>query len=66
MIKNNFEADIFFLCKNEGKRLGDLAKEVGISNGALSMRCRSKVIVKGFEEIVNALGYDIEVSYVKR
>lgn len=66
MVLNDFQIDFKRLLKQEGKRLADVSEQIGKAQSSISVRAANRVINKGFIEICDALGYDIEVRYVKR
>ena len=66
MVRNDFVIDFKSLLRKEGKNIKDVAEEVGTAPSAVSTRASRSVMNKGYVEIVEALGYDIEVRYVKR
>lgn len=66
MVLNDFQIDYKRLLKQEQKTLADVAAKIGKAKSSISTRATNRVINKGFEEICDALGYDIEVRYVKK
>ena len=66
MVRNDFTIDMKVLMRKENKTQRELGSEIGISGQAVSMRTYGKVISPGYVELCDALGYDIEVRYIKR
>ena len=66
MVRNDFVIDFKSLLRKEGKNIKDVAEEICVAPSAVSTRASRRVMNKGYVEIVEALGYDIEVRYVKR
>ena len=66
MVTNDFQIDYKRLLKQENKTLTDVAEKIGRVPSAISTRAMNKVINSGYVEIVDALGYDIEVRSIKR
>ena len=68
MLKNNIEKDIKMFCIDSDKTQTQIAENVGTTASYVNK------IVKGKEQIVNKtflaimadLGYDVELTYVKR
>lgn len=66
MVKNCFPADLLSLCKREKTTQSAIADELGLVRASINRRANGNVISKGYVEIVEMLGYDIEVNYIKR
>lgn len=66
MVLNDFQIDYKRLLKQEGKVLENVASTLGVSKSAISARAMGKVMNPGYIEICDALGYDIEVRYIRR
>jgi len=66
MVKNCFPADLVGICKRDKKTQQQIGEELGISRASVNMRVKGNVVSKGFVEIMEALGYDVEIHYVKR
>lgn len=68
MLKNNIEIDVKVKCVEAGKTQAQLGELIG-STGQYVNRVMKKgdgVINKTFVQMMEALGYDIELTYVKR
>lgn len=68
MIKNNIEVDVKIKCIEAGKTQAQLGEEIG-TTGQYANRIIKKpdgVVNKTFISMMEALGYDIELTYVKR
>ena len=66
MVKNDFVIDLKAIMRKEGKNMEWLGEQIGISKAAVSLRINGQVMNKGYVELMETLGYDIEVRYVKR
>lgn len=66
MVKNDFNIDLKRLMKQEKMTQAKIGEKIGISGAAVSVRSLNGVMAKGFVEVIDALGYDIEVRYIKR
>lgn len=68
MIKNNFEIDVKVKCLEEGVTQAQLAQMVGTSAPYVSRLINKKegIINKVFVEMLDKLGYDIQLIYVKK
>lgn len=68
MIKNNLEIDVKVKCLEEGLTQAQLAEKVGTSAPYVSRIIKKPegVINKTFISIMEQLGYDIEISYIKK
>lgn len=68
MLKNNIEVDVKIKCIEAGKTQAQLGEMIG-STGQYVNRIIKKgdgVMNKTFVEMLDALGYDIQLTYVKR
>ena len=68
MVKNNIEVDVKVKCIEAGKTQVQLAEEIS-TTGQYDNRIIKKkdgVVNKTFEQMMEKLGYDIELTYVKR
>ena len=68
MIKNNIEVDVKIKCIEAGMTQAQLGESIG-STGKYVNRIIKKsdsVMNKTFVSIMEALGYDVELHYVKR
>jgi predicted XRE-type DNA-binding protein len=68
MIKNNLEIDVKVKCLEEGVTQAQLAQMVGTSAPYVSRLINKKegIINKVFVEMLDKLGYDIQLVYVKK
>ena len=68
MLKNNVEVDVKVKCIEENATQAKLAEEIGTSAPYISRLIRSndKIINKTFLQLMEKLGYDVELTYVKR
>ena len=68
MLKNNIEIDVKVKCMENGITQAQLAEKVGTSAPYLN-RVNKKpdgVVNKTFVSMLEQLGYDIEIKYVKK
>lgn len=68
MIKNNIELDIKVKCIENGITQAQVAEKVGTSSPYVNriIKKQDGVVNKTFVQMLEALGYDIELTYVKR
>jgi len=68
MIKNNIEVDVKIKCIEEGKTQAQLGEEIGTTGQYVNRIIKKSdgVVNKTFISMMEALGYDIELTYVKR
>lgn len=68
VIKNNLEIDVKVKCMEEGITQAQLAEKVGTTAPYVNRIIKNPegVINKTFISMVEQLGYDIELTYVKR
>ena len=68
VIKNNVEIDIKVMCIEAGTTQAKLAQEIKTTPAYVNRVIRQKetVVNKTFTSMVEALGYDIQLTYVKR
>lgn len=68
MIKNNIELDVKVKCIENSITQAQLADEVGTSSPYVNriIKKQDGVVNKTFVQMLEALGYDIELTYVKR
>lgn len=68
IITNNIEVDVKVKRVEAGKTQVQLAEEIGISSQYVNRIIKKKdgVVNKTFVQMIEALGYDIEITYVKR
>lgn len=67
MLKNNIELDVKTKCIEEGITQSEVAREIGTSKSYVSriVNGGDKIVNKMFVQIMDALGYDIKLIYVK-
>lgn len=68
MIKNNIEVDIKVKCIEAEKTQVQIAEEIGTTSQYVNRIIKKKdgVVNKTFVQMLESLGYDIELTYVKR
>ena len=68
MLKNNLEIDVKVKCLEEGVTQAQLAEKIGTSAPYVSRLINKKegILNKVFVEMLDKLGYDIELHYVKK
>lgn len=68
MIKNNIELDVKIKCIESGITQALVAEKVGTSSPYVNriIKKQDGVVNKTFVQMLEALGYDIELTYVKR
>ena len=68
MLKNNVEVDVKVKCIEGDVTQAKLAEEIGTSAPYVSrlIRNNEKIVNKTFIQLREMLGYDVELTYVKR
>ena len=68
MLKNNIEIDVKVKCVEEQTTQAGLAKKVGTSPSYINRLIKrpEKIINATFIKMLEQLGYDLELTYVKR
>lgn len=68
MLKNNIEIDVKVKCVEEQTTQAELAEKAGTSPSYVNRLIKSpeKIVNKTFVQIMEQLGYDIELTYVKK
>lgn len=69
MVRNNFELDIKMKCLESGLTQAQLGERIGTSEQYVNRVIKQKsgnILNKTFVKMMDAMGYDIEVSYIKR
>lgn len=68
MIKNNIELDVKVKCIENDITQAQVAEKVGTSSSYVNriIKKQDGVVNKTFVQMLEALGYDIELTYVKR
>ncbi|MFR3793175.1 MAG: helix-turn-helix domain-containing protein [Blautia massiliensis (ex Durand et al. 2017)] len=68
MLKNNIEIDVKVKCVEEQITQAELAEKSGTSPSYVNRLIKSpeKIINKTFVQMLEQLGYDIELTYIKK
>lgn len=68
MIKNNIEVDVKVKCVENGMTQAQLAEKIETTGQYVNRIIKKKdgVVNKTFVQMLEALGYDIELTYIKR
>ena len=68
MLKNNIEVDVKVKCIEVGLTQAKLAEQVGTTPAFVNrlIKKQEKIINNTFAKMMEKLGYDIELTYVKR
>lgn len=68
MVRNNIELDVKVKCLESNMNQLNLAEKIGTTGQYVNRIIKKKdgLVNKTFVEIMEALGYDIEFTYVKR
>lgn len=68
MLKNNVEVDVKVKCIEGSVTQTKLAEEIGTSAPYVSrlIRNNEKIVNKTFLQLMEKLGYDVELNYVER
>ena len=68
MLKNNFEVDVKVKCIEEGMTQAKIAEEIETSPQYISRLIKSndKIVNQTFIRVMETLGYDVELTYIKR
>lgn len=68
MIKNNIKLDVKVKCIENGITQAQVAEKVGTSGPYVNriIKKQDGVVNKTFVQMLEALGYDIELTYVKK
>lgn len=68
MLKNNIEVDVKVKCIENGMTQAQLADKIETTSPYVNRIIKKKdgVVNKTFVQMLEALGYDIELTYVKR
>ncbi|MEE1056656.1 MAG: helix-turn-helix transcriptional regulator [Acutalibacteraceae bacterium] len=68
MIKNNIEVDVKVKCIENGVTQAQLAEEIETTGQYVNRIIKKKdgIVNKTFVQMLEALGYDIELTYVKK
>ncbi len=68
MIKNNIELDVKVKCIENGTKQVKIAEDINTTKSYVNriIKKQDGVVNKTFVQMMEALGYDIELTYVKR
>lgn len=68
MIKNNIELDVKVKCIEQGITQAQIAEDIQTTKSYVNriIKKQDGVVNKTFVQMLEALGYDIELTYVKR
>ena len=68
MIKNNIELDVKVMCIENGTTQAKIAEDINTTKSYVNriIKKQDGVVNKTFVQMMEALGYDIELTYVKR
>ena len=68
MLKNNIEVDVKVKCIESSMSQAKLASAVGTSPSYVNRLIKNpvRIVNKTFVHMMEELGYDLEISYVKR
>ncbi|MBR0451165.1 MAG: helix-turn-helix transcriptional regulator [Oscillospiraceae bacterium] len=68
MVKNDFDIDVKVKCLEERITQAQLAEKVGTSASYISRLINKQggIVNKTFVEMLEKMGYDIQVTYVKK
>lgn len=68
MVKNNIELDVKVKCIENGKTQAQIAEDINTTRSYVNriIKKQDGVVNKTFVQMLEALGYDIELTYIKR
>ena len=68
MLKNNIEIDVKTKCIEESRTQAQVAERIGTSPSYVNKIVRNKeqIVNKTFLAMMENLGYDVQLTYVKR
>ena len=68
MLKNNVGVDVKVKCIEEGMTQAKIAEEIETSPQYISRLIKSndKIVNQTFIRVMETLGYDVELTYIKR
>lgn len=66
MVRNNIELDVKVKCVEQGVTQQTIAEKIGTTGQYVNRIVKKKdgIMNKTFVEIMEALGYDIEITYI--
>jgi transcriptional regulator with XRE-family HTH domain len=68
MVRNNIELDVKVKCVEQGVTQQTIAEKIGTTGQYVNRVVKKKdgIMNKTFVEIMEALGYDIEITYIPK
>lgn len=68
MVRNNIELDVKIKCVEQGVTQQTIAEKIGTTGQYVNRIVKKKdgIMNKTFVEIMEALGYDIEITYIPK
>jgi transcriptional regulator with XRE-family HTH domain len=68
MVRNNIELDVKVKCIEQGVTQQTIAEKIGTTGQYVNRIVKKKdgIMNKTFVEIMEALGYDIEITYIPK
>ncbi len=68
MLKNNIELDVKVKCIENGISQVQIAEDINTTKSYVNriIKKQESIVNKTFVQIMEALGYDIELTYIKR
>mgnify|MGYP001632486839 FL=1 len=68
MVRNNIELDVKVKCVEQGMTQQTIAEKIGTTGQYVNRIVKKKdgIMNKTFVEIMEALGYDIEITYIPK
>lgn len=68
MVRNNIELDVKVKCVEQGVTQQTIAEKIGTTGQYVNRIVKKKdgIMNKTFVEIMEALGYDIEITYISK
>ena len=66
MVLTNTEKEIKGILRSEGLTQSEIALRRGVTKQTISEAIKRPAIVKGYAEMLEAMGYDIEINFIRR
>ena len=66
MIKNDLKRDVKYLLQLNGKNINTLSQELGVPSSNIHRMFTQKGIGNNLINILEHMGYDIKITYVRR
>lgn len=68
MVRNNIELDVKVKCIEQGVTQQTIAEKIGTTGQYVNriVKKKDRIMNKTFVEIMEALGYDIEITYIPK